>query len=119
MADPGQVTAALGSENGGGSTSVRDNPPLALAGADAGGSRHDERVIVRGEGAYVWDEHGNRLLDATASLWYCNVGHGRAEIADAVDAQMRVLETYHSLPAVRDQAGGRARRPARRDGSDR
>jgi len=59
--------------------------------------RHSERVIVRGEGAYVWDEDGNRLLDATASLWYCNVGHGRAEIADAVDAQMRTLEAYHTF----------------------
>jgi adenosylmethionine-8-amino-7-oxononanoate aminotransferase len=59
--------------------------------------RHAERVIVRGEGAYVWDEDGNRLLDATASLWYCNVGHGRAEIADAVDAQMRTLEAYHTF----------------------
>ena len=57
--------------------------------------RGRERLIARGEGAYVWDEDGNRLLDATASLWYCNVGHGRAEIADAVDAQMRRLEAYH------------------------
>jgi putrescine aminotransferase len=54
-----------------------------------------ERLIVRGEGAYVWDAAGNRLFDATASLWYCNVGHGRRQIADAVDAQMRELETYH------------------------
>lgn len=54
-----------------------------------------ERLIVRGEGAYVWDEAGRRLLDATASLWYCNVGHGRQAIAEAVDAQMRTLEAYH------------------------
>ena len=57
--------------------------------------RGDERVIVRGEGSHVWDEDGTRLLDATASLWYCNVGHGRREIVDAVEAQMRELETYH------------------------
>jgi adenosylmethionine-8-amino-7-oxononanoate aminotransferase len=57
--------------------------------------RERERVIVRGEGAYVWDDQGNRLFDATASLWYCNVGPGRAEIAAAIDAQMRELETYH------------------------
>ena len=51
--------------------------------------------LVRGQGAIVWDEHGRRYVDAMASLWYCNVGHGRAEIADAVAAQMRELETYH------------------------
>ena len=34
-------------------------------------------TIVRGEGSTVWDDAGNAYLDATASLWYCNVGHGR------------------------------------------
>jgi putrescine aminotransferase len=56
-----------------------------------------EIVLARGEGAYVWDEAGHRLLDAPASLWYCNVGHGRAEIAEAVSAQMRKLETYSTF----------------------
>ena len=51
--------------------------------------------IVRGEGAMVWDDAGNRYIDAMASLWYCNVGHGRAEIADAVSAQLRTLAGYH------------------------
>jgi putrescine---pyruvate transaminase len=57
--------------------------------------RHAERIIVRGQGSHVWDDTGKRLLDATASLWYCNVGHGRSEIVDAVEAQMRQLEAYH------------------------
>src|SRR5437870_2240762 len=56
-----------------------------------------EIVLARGEGAYVWDEAGHRLLDAPASLWYCNVGHGRAEIAEAVSTQMRKLETYSTF----------------------
>ena len=51
--------------------------------------------LVRGEGAVVWDADGKRYVDGLASLWYCNVGHGRAEIADAVAAQLRQLETYH------------------------
>ena len=50
--------------------------------------------IVRGEGARLWTADGQELIDAMASLWYCNVGHGRTEIADAVSAQMRTLETY-------------------------
>jgi putrescine---pyruvate transaminase len=51
--------------------------------------------IVRGEGAVVFDADGRRYVDGLASLWYCNVGHGRAEIADAVAGQMRVLENYN------------------------
>jgi putrescine aminotransferase len=59
--------------------------------------RGNEVVIARGEGAYLWDQDGNRLLDAPASLWYCNVGHGRSEIADAVARQMRDLEAYSTF----------------------
>ncbi|MEC7666769.1 MAG: aminotransferase class III-fold pyridoxal phosphate-dependent enzyme, partial [Actinomycetota bacterium] len=50
--------------------------------------------LVRGEGSVLWDRDGNEYIDAMASLWYCNVGHGRSEIADAVASQMRELETY-------------------------
>ena len=39
--------------------------------------------MVRGEGAAVWDDAGKRYVDAMASLWYCQVGHGRTEIAEA------------------------------------
>src|SRR5579859_774138 len=53
--------------------------------------------IVRGDGCRVWDAQGNGYLDATASLWYCAAGHGRREIADAVAAQMRELESWHTF----------------------
>ena len=56
--------------------------------------RGNEFVIERGEGVWLWDDEGNRYLDGSASLWYCNVGHGRAEIADAVAAQMKKLEAW-------------------------
>lgn len=65
-----------------------------------------ELVIVRGDGVHVWDADGRRYLDGAASLWYCNVGHGRREIVDAVAAQMGQLEAYHvfgdvaNLPAL-------------------
>ncbi len=52
-------------------------------------------TVVRGQGALVWDAAGKRYVDAMASLWHCNVGHGRREVADAVAAQMSALETYH------------------------
>lgn len=53
--------------------------------------------VERGEGCWVWDDRGRRYLDATAGLWYCNVGHGRDEIADAVAAQMRRLASYQTF----------------------
>jgi adenosylmethionine-8-amino-7-oxononanoate aminotransferase len=56
--------------------------------------RGNELVIARGEGVWLWDDEGNRYLDGSASLWYCNVGHGRSEIAEAVAAQMRKLEAW-------------------------
>jgi adenosylmethionine-8-amino-7-oxononanoate aminotransferase len=54
-------------------------------------------TLVRGDGAYVVDDGGRRYLDATASLWYCNVGWGRTEIAEAAAAQMRALPTYSAF----------------------
>jgi adenosylmethionine-8-amino-7-oxononanoate aminotransferase len=59
-----------------------------------------ELVIDRGEGVYVYDTAGRRYLDATASLWYCNVGHGRREIAAAAAAQMVRLEAYSTFGDV-------------------
>ena len=53
--------------------------------------------IVSGDGAVVHDDVGNRYVDALGSLWYCNVGHGRTEIIDAVAAQMRTLEAFHTF----------------------
>ncbi len=51
-------------------------------------------VVTSGEGAWVTGENGRRYLDATAGLWYCNVGHGRHEIAEAVSRQMSTLASY-------------------------
>jgi putrescine aminotransferase len=65
--------------------------------ADMGAVSESELVIDRGEGVWVFDADGNRYLDATASLWYANIGHARPEVADAVAAQMRRLEAYSTF----------------------
>jgi adenosylmethionine-8-amino-7-oxononanoate aminotransferase len=57
-------------------------------------TRTDFVKIVRGRGALVWDSEGNEYVDGMASLWYCNVGHGRAEIAAAIAAQIDKIEAY-------------------------
>lgn len=54
-------------------------------------------VVARGEGAYVFDTAGKRYLDATAGLWFANVGHGRGEIADAVADQLRTIAHYSNF----------------------
>jgi adenosylmethionine-8-amino-7-oxononanoate aminotransferase len=59
--------------------------------------QHNPFVVDRGEGIYVYDEEGKRYLDAAASLWYMNVGYGRDEITDAMDAQARKLPAFHAF----------------------
>jgi adenosylmethionine-8-amino-7-oxononanoate aminotransferase len=54
----------------------------------------NEVVFDRGEGVWIYDTEGNRYLDASGSLWYANVGHGRRELADAAAAQLAKLEAY-------------------------
>jgi len=52
---------------------------------------HEVPVIVRGEGCYVYDQHGNRYLDGLSALFCVNIGHGRADIAQAGADQAREL----------------------------
>ena len=58
-------------------------------------------MLVRGEGVFVWDDQGRRYLDGASSLWYANVGHGRAEINDAISAQLAELESFHTFGDLR------------------
>jgi adenosylmethionine-8-amino-7-oxononanoate aminotransferase len=51
------------------------------------------RMIVGGDGCWVTDVDGRRLLDAFAGLWSINLGYGRGDIAEAIAAQLRVLPT--------------------------
>jgi adenosylmethionine-8-amino-7-oxononanoate aminotransferase len=55
---------------------------------------HEVPVIVRGEGCYVYDEHGKRYLDGLSALYCVNVGHGRAELAEAAAVQAKELGFY-------------------------
>jgi adenosylmethionine-8-amino-7-oxononanoate aminotransferase len=70
-------------------------------------------TIERGEGVTVFDTAGRPYLDAIASLWYSNVGHGRAELAEAAMAQMRRLAVYQTFePFANPPAEALARRVA-------
>ena len=73
---------------------------------------HEIPIIARGEGPYVWDDHGNRYLDALSALFCCNAGHGRTDSArpPPADQGARLL---HELE-LRASALDRARRADRR-----
>ena len=67
---------------------------------------HDIPVIVRGEGCYVYDEHGNRYLDGLSALFCVNIGHGRGDIVQAGAEQAKELGfftnwSYAHPPAIR------------------
>ena len=51
----------------------------------------DVPIITRGEGCYVWDDQGRRLLDGLSALFCVNIGHGRADLAQAGADQAREL----------------------------
>jgi putrescine aminotransferase len=63
-------------------------------------------LFVHGEGIYLEDSEGNRLIDGLSGLWNVCIGHGRREVADAVFEQMQRLEYapnffgFSSPPAI-------------------
>ncbi len=58
------------------------------------GAHHEVPVIVRGEGAYVWDQHGKRYLDGLSGLFTTQIGHGRTELAEAASKQASELAYF-------------------------
>jgi adenosylmethionine-8-amino-7-oxononanoate aminotransferase len=61
-------------------------------------------VIVRGEGCYVYDEHGNRYLDGLSALYCVNIGHGRGDIAQAGADQAKDLGFFTNWSYAHPQA---------------
>jgi adenosylmethionine-8-amino-7-oxononanoate aminotransferase len=66
---------------------------------------HEVPIIVRGEGCYVWDEHGKRYLDGLSALFCVNIGHGRADLVQAGAEQAKELGfftnwSYAHPPAI-------------------
>jgi putrescine---pyruvate transaminase len=53
--------------------------------------------MVRGDGPYVWDSEGKRVLDGMSGLWTASVGHSRKELADAAYQQMLELPYYNTF----------------------
>ena len=75
-----------------------DNAALAKRGT---------RILTRGEGCYVWDAEGNKLLDAFAGLWCVNLGYARKELGQAAARQMDTLAYYNTFFQSTTDAAGR------------
>ena len=54
-------------------------------------------TVARGEGARIYDVDGNEYIDGMASLWYCAIGHGRRDMADAIARQIGTIEAYSAF----------------------
>jgi putrescine aminotransferase len=78
----------------GSSTSSDTNTRLWHPYADMTTVLGHELLIDHAEGVWLWDERGRRYLDATSSLWYANIGHGRERMASAIAEQVRRLDVY-------------------------
>ena len=65
-----------------------DNAELAKKGT---------RILTKGEGCYVWDAEGNKMLDAFAGLWCVNIGYGRKSMGEVAAKQMDQLAYYNTF----------------------
>ena len=66
-------------------------------------SANGQFVLTEGRGTQVFDDRGREYLDFTAGLWFANVGHGRAEIAEAVGRQAGRLAHYSMFGDMVDE----------------
>ncbi|MEO6273259.1 MAG: aminotransferase class III-fold pyridoxal phosphate-dependent enzyme [Rhodoferax sp.] len=54
-------------------------------------------IIARGEGCWVWDIDGHKMLDGMAGLWSCNLGHSNDRVITAMTDQLRELPYYNAF----------------------
>ncbi len=63
----------------------------------------DPRLVVKGEGVYIWNHKGDKIIDGSSGLFCCPLGHGRTEIAEAVYKQL--LENDYASPFMTSTPG--------------
>jgi adenosylmethionine-8-amino-7-oxononanoate aminotransferase len=72
------------------------------------GEGHEVPIIVRGDGAYIYDDRGRRYLDGLSGLFVVQVGHGRRKLAEVAAQQARDLGYFplwsYAHPAAIDLA---------------
>lgn len=57
-------------------------------------------IIARGDGNYITDIDGQRMLDGVGGLWNVNIGHNRASVKAAIAAQLDELAYYQTFDGI-------------------
>ena len=55
----------------------------------------DPFIITHGEGIYVWDDQGNKLIEGMSGLWCASLGFNEQRLVDAATKQMQKLPFSH------------------------
>ncbi len=82
------------------------------------GNDDSSSVIVKGDGIYIFDSDGNRMIDGPAGMWCMQTGYGRREIADAVSQQMLNLSYATSFTLINNKETKLAKRIAEKTPGD-
>ena len=88
--------------------------------ADLSALGEDEQtpIVTRGEGVYIYDDQGRKMIDGPAGMWCMQTGYGRQEIADAVSRQMVTLGFASAFNVVNEPEVELARRIAEKTPGD-
>lgn len=54
-------------------------------------------IVARGEGCWIWDVDGHKMLDGVGGLWASNLGHSATAVRDAIVAQLDELPFYNTF----------------------
>ena len=59
--------------------------------------------LVRGKGCWVWDQEGNKYLDAIAGIATCSLGHSHKELINVLNKQLRRIQHVSNLFCIPEQ----------------
>ena len=70
--------------------------------------------IVSAKDCTLVDDQGNQYLDAMASLWLCQIGHGNSKVINAIKDQLDQLQTYNTFDPFTNTPASEAAEAIRR-----
>ena len=82
------------------------------------GEDEETPIVTRGDGVYLYDDQGRKMIDGPAGMWCMQTGYGRQEIADAVSKQIMTLGFASAFNVVNEREVELARRIADRTPGD-
>ncbi|MEP5566355.1 MAG: aminotransferase [Halioglobus sp.] len=82
------------------------------------GADNETPIVTRGDGVYIYDEHGRKMIDGPAGMWCMQTGYGRQEIADAVSEQIMTLGFASAFNVVNEREVELAQRIAEKTPGD-